>query len=128
MLSTYGLIKQLHLVLVLLSVTGFVLRVAILNFSSRGAAYSQHFAFKRLPHLNDSLLLCAGLYLAFSAGFTPINSPWLAAKLIALLGYIVFAAQVIKQKGSGYRQGISFIIALLCFGYMLKLALTKTLV
>lgn len=128
MLSAYELIKQLHLVLVLLSVTGFILRVAILNFSSRSEAYSQHFAFKRLPHLNDTLLLCAGLYLAFRAGFTPVNSPWLTAKIMALLGYIVFAAQVIKQKGSVYRQGTSFVIALLCFAYMLKLALTKTLV
>lgn len=128
--ESYLAIKQLHIVLALLSVSGFVLRAGLLWWSGsrpKPFNFTEGFVFRRLPHINDSLLLALGLLMAISAQINPFVQVWLGYKLIALVLYIVLAAQVIKQRGSLLRQGLCFSAALACFALMLKLALTKQL-
>jgi uncharacterized membrane protein SirB2 len=43
-----------------------------------------------LPHVVDSGLLASAIALAWQLGVTPVNSRWLAAKIVALLFYIGF--------------------------------------
>src|SRR5262249_39091833 len=43
---------------------------------------------RTLPHIVDTVLLLSALTLVWMARLTPMNSPWIASKLIGLLIYI----------------------------------------
>lgn len=56
-----------------------------------------------LPHAVDTVLLAAGITLAFMTGQNPLAHPWLAAKIIALLCYIAIghiAVRRLRQRGA----------------------------
>lgn len=42
-----------------------------------------------MPHVNDTVLLASGIVLAITIRQYPGVSPWLTAKLLGLLGYIL---------------------------------------
>ncbi len=124
----YPIIKHLHILFVVLSITGFIARVVVLQLSRtrpRMQGWTQSLWFKVAPHINDTLLLAAAIALAVYANFNPLEQPWLAAKIIALVVYVGLGAQVIKQRGSPLRQGICFVAALACFAYIVAVALSK---
>lgn len=73
---------------------------------------------RTLPHVNDTLLLCAGIWLAYSLRLYPGESAWLTAKLIALLVYILLGSVALKRGKTLRIRGIAFIGALAAFGYM----------
>ena len=56
-----------------------------------------------LPHAVDTVLLGAGITLAFMIRQNPLEQPWLAAKIIALLCYIAvghIAVRRLRQQGA----------------------------
>lgn len=55
--------------------------------------------------------------------FSPLATPWLAAKLVALPLYIV--AGVIALRGASARRLPAFIVAVVAFVYIVSVALTK---
>jgi uncharacterized membrane protein SirB2 len=121
----YLFVKHLHMTLALISIIGFVIRGTLaLNhhplLTSKWAKIS--------PHIVDTLLLSAAVFLAWSLKLNPFTTPWLLAKIIALLVYIILGTQVIKNKGSKTRQRLCFVAAILTFSYMLSVAFTKQMV
>lgn len=121
----YLFVKHLHMTLALISIIGFVIRGTLaLNhhplLTSKWAKIS--------PHIVDTLLLSAAVFLAWSLKLNPFTTPWLLAKIIALLVYIILGTQVIKNKGSKTRQRLCFVAAILTFSYMLSVAFTKQVV
>ena len=81
---------------------------------------------KIVPHINDTLLLAAAIYLAWTIQLHPFNSAWIAAKVIALIAYILLGTVVIKGKGPFAFQLGAYISAILCFGYIVSAAVTKS--
>lgn len=121
----YLFVKHLHMTLALISIIGFVIRGTLaLNhhplLTSKWAKIS--------PHIVDTLLLSAAVFLAWSLQLNPFSTPWLLAKIIALLMYIILGTQVIKNKGGKTRQRLCFVGAILTFSYMLSVALTKQVI
>lgn len=121
----YLFVKHLHMTLALISIIGFVIRGTLaLNhhplLTSKWAKIS--------PHIVDTLLLSAAVFLAWSLKLNPFTTPWLLAKIIALLVYIILGTQVIKNKGSKTRQRLCFVAAILTFSYMLSVALNKQVI
>lgn len=121
----YLFVKHLHMTLALISIIGFVIRGTLaLNhhplLTSKWAKIS--------PHIVDTLLLSAAVFLAWSLQLNPFTTPWLLAKIIALLMYIILGTQVIKNKGGKTRQRLCFVGAILTFSYMLSVALTKQVI
>ena len=55
-----------------------------------------------------------------------VNSPWLTAKLSALLLYIALGALAIKRAPSPLLRLLCGLLALLVFGYMVAVAITKS--
>jgi uncharacterized membrane protein SirB2 len=106
--------------------------ISILGFMVRGVlAINQHSLLKRklmriLPHINDTLLLIAALYLVFTLQANPIHHPWLMAKIVALFFYIGLGTLVIKTKGSITQQWICYGLAHMTFAYMVTVAITKS--
>ena len=90
----YPTLKTAHVALAALSIAGFAARgVLMVTGSPLLAARFTRVA----PHVVDSALLATGVALAFALGVSPLDAPWLAAKLIALLGYIVLGSIALRR-------------------------------
>jgi uncharacterized membrane protein SirB2 len=119
----HATLKLAHQVCALLSITGFTVRGGLML---AGSSLLRRPWMRTWPHLIDTLLLVSGIWMAVNLQLHPGNSPWLAAKLIALLLYIglgFFALRLGKTRR--IRTG-AFIAAIACFGYIGLVALTRS--
>ncbi|GGX09899.1 hypothetical protein GCM10011282_15190 [Undibacterium macrobrachii] len=78
-----------------------------------------------LPHTIDTILLASAIGMAIIASINPFEQTWLAAKILALLAYIFAGTFAIKRASSPQAQNLSFVLALICFAYILMVALSK---
>jgi uncharacterized membrane protein SirB2 len=91
---TFTLVKTLHLSSVALSYGLFFMRgIWVLRAST---VMRQRWV-KIAPHLIDTMLLGSAITLAVMLGISPLTAPWLAAKIIALLLYIVLGTFALKR-------------------------------
>ena len=118
----YAVVKLVHQSAVALSLTGFVLRgVAGLA----GAAWVRGRLARTLPHLVDTVLLASAVAMVVLIGVNPLHTPWLTAKLLALLVYVAAGAVALRPDRPRVVRGTAFGIALLAFAYIVGVALTK---
>ena len=117
----YPIVKQSHVILVITSI--FLFQFRYWRYQVQGNP--SHLLIKIAPHVIDTLLLLSGVALAVLAGFSPNNSPWLMAKLIALLAYIIFGMLAMKKSGSIQWGG--YFIATLAVFYMISVATYKVI-
>lgn len=80
---------------------------------------------KILPHINDTLLLTAAIFLSLMSGFYPFAQGWLGAKVVLLVGYIVAGIFALKRGKTKQSRLIAFVIALLCILTIFGLAIYK---
>ena len=100
-------IKALHLSSVALSYSLFFMRgIWVL----RASPVMQQRWVKIAPHLIDTVLLTSAITLAVMLGISPLSAPWLAAKIIALLLYIVLGSFALKR-GKTRRAKLAFWLA-----------------
>lgn len=118
----YFIIKQAHVGFALVSITLFVVRTL---WSVRGSPRLHARWVKTVPHINDSLLLACAIYLAVSAGWNPLNQPWLATKILALPVYIGCGTMAIKRGSTPRARALWGLLATAAFGYIALVALTK---
>ncbi len=119
----YLIFKHLHMTLALLSIIGFMVRGQL--------AFRQHPLLDKKwlrisPHIVDTLLLSAAIYLAYSLRLWPWEAAWLCAKVIALILYILLGTLGIKRKGSLKQQKITYAAAILVFLYIAAVAISKS--
>lgn len=74
----------------------------------------QHKLVKILPHINDTLLLGAAIYLSVVSGMYPFVVGWLGIKVVLLIGYIVAGIFALKRGKTKQARIIAFVIALGC--------------
>lgn len=115
-------IKHLHLSLVALSGVLFLLRGILMLKSSKAL---QMKTLRIAPHIVDTALLIAGVSLAVLSGLKPGATPWIMAKLIALVVYIGLGTIAIKRGKTYPIRATAFVAALCTFGYMIAVAVTK---
>lgn len=118
----YLTIKQLHVLFVALSLGGFLVRGW---WMLRGSPLLHHPATRVLPHVNDTALLAAGVGLSVITHQYPLAQEWLTAKLAALLLYIVLGTLALKRGRTPAARTLAFAGALLTFGYMVGVAVTR---
>ena len=109
----------LHLLTIFFSISGFILRG--IWMMSDSAKLSQRWV-KIVPHINDTLLLVSGVCMVVIAKIYPWENTWLAAKLMALVVYILLGTVALKRGKTKNRKIIAWILALLVFVYMLMVA------
>jgi len=119
----YPLLKYTHVTTATLSALLFLLRWV---WSVTGSPHLQRPWTRVLPHVNDSLLFASGLSMALTLRQYPFVQPWLTAKFLALLGYIVLGSIAIKRGRTRRRRLWSGIVALLCLGYLISVALSRS--
>jgi hypothetical protein len=78
----YSLVKFIHVVSVILSLTGFFLRGILMM--RRSSLPSARWV-KVLPHVNDTVLLVAAVSPAAMSGQYPVVVDWVTAKVLRLL-------------------------------------------
>lgn len=118
----YVIAKHIHLTTVVLSIAGFLLR---LIWKMRASPWSEKKLVKVLPHVNDSILLFSGIYLAWLTQQYPWEHAWLAAKAIALLLYIYLGAKALKSVDDRRTLGFG-VAAVLTFAYIVVVAISKS--
>lgn len=79
---------------------------------------------KVAPHIVDSALLLSAVTLAIQLSISPFSSPWLMAKIIALLLYIVLGTLAIKRGKTRQIRLAAWLSAQLAFIYIVSVALT----
>ncbi len=118
----YQLIKIIHITTAILSFLGFVLRGW---WMTKQSPLLQHKLVKILPHVNDTVLLSAAIFLSIMSGFYPFVEGWLGAKVVLLVGYIVAGIFALKRGKSKQTRLVAFVIALLCITLIFLSALYK---
>jgi uncharacterized membrane protein SirB2 len=114
----YAAVKQLHLAAVALSWMLFFLRgVWMIADSPRLKARWV----RVVPHVNDTILLVAGVYLATFVGL----QPWILAKLAALVAYILIGMVAITRGPTKPVRIAAWIAAQCVFLYIVAVALRK---
>ncbi len=115
------MLKSLHITLAYLTVTGFVVRGlwAITDSPMREQKWV-----RVLPHLIDTTLLSIGVVMVFSIGAS-FTDGWLAAKMLALLGYIGFGVVTMRAKSRGLKIA-GFLLALACVAYLFAVAFSRS--
>ena len=94
----YLAIKHLHITCAVLSGSFFLLRGL---WMLTGSPLLLRRWVRVLPHVVDTLLLATALVLVFWSGQYPFVQPWLTAKVLALVAYIV-AVALTRQAGLGF--------------------------
>ncbi|HSO07077.1 MAG TPA: SirB2 family protein, partial [Pelomicrobium sp.] len=119
---TYAALKHLHVATVAISYALFVVRGV---WMMRGSPMLQRKWVRVLPHVNDTVLLLAGVSLAVMISQYPFAAGWLTAKVLALIVYIGLGMVAIRR---GRTRGVriaAWIAGQLVFAYIVLVAVTK---
>ncbi|MBC7956912.1 MAG: SirB2 family protein [Cytophagales bacterium] len=119
----YFTLKAIHQTAVSLSVAGFFARGL---GGLMGAGWVSSRAAKTVPHGVDTVLLLSALMLAWTLRLNPLTTPWLAAKIVALLVYIGLGSVALNSQRTARVRAVAWVAALASFGYIVSVALTKS--
>lgn len=119
----YFALKTLHQTAVALSIGGFFARGL---GGLVGAAWVRGRPARSLPHLVDSVLLLSALSLAWQLRLSPLQAPWLLAKIIGLLVYIGLGMLALRPgRPTGWRAA-AWLGALLTVTWIASVAISKS--
>jgi uncharacterized membrane protein SirB2 len=118
-----GLVKTIHVVCVLLSFAGFFVRGI---WMLRDSELMRRRWVRITPQVVDTLLLVSAIVLAIQLRLSPMEQPWLMAKIIALVVYIGVGLVALKLGRSKQVRLYAWLLGLLLFGYIISVAVTKS--
>jgi len=118
----YTAVKYAHVAAVALSFTLFGLRGFWMMIDSPHLGRRW---VRVVPHVNDTLLLLAGVTLAFMLHVSPGENPWLVAKLVALPVYIGLGMLALRPGRTKPLRVAAWIAALAVFGYIVAVAVSR---
>lgn len=75
-----------------------------------------------VPHVVDTVLLASAIALAAMTAQYPFVQPWLTAKVLALVLYILLGTVAIRRGRTRRVRIIAWVLALLVFGYIVAVA------
>ncbi len=120
--SAYLIAKSLHVGCAVLSIAGFLARgLLMLNDSPLLGRRLVRVA----PHVVDTALLASALWLAWFLGASPLEQPWLAAKIAALFAYIGLGMVALRRGRSKGVRAAAFVAALAVALYIVAVAYSR---
>jgi uncharacterized membrane protein SirB2 len=118
-----GIVKMLHMTCALLSISGFFARGLLMI---KDSPLLQARFVKIAPHIIDTVLLVSAIILASQWGLAALQLPWLLAKIVALIVYILLGMLALHPgREKSLRVG-AWLAALVVFAYIVSVAVTKT--
>ncbi len=121
-MTFYYMLKLAHVACVVISGALFIYSYARLSMRPNQPLAK---ALKVLPHINDTVLLVSAIGMLSLIGLNPFTTPWLLAKILALLVYITLGAICMRSLPGSKRQTVSFVGAISVFAYILLVGLSK---
>ncbi len=119
----YASVRTLHIACAGLSIALFGARGLM---QIRGIDWRRWRWLRIAPHLNDTVLLGAAIALAGLSGQYPLALPWLTAKVLGLLMYIVAGRIALRPDVSTTTRLLAFAGALASVGYIVGVAMTRS--
>ena len=120
-MTTYLVLKHLHLTIVVLSFALFTLRGLWMLADS---PQLQRRWVRIVPHLIDTVLLASAIGLTLILQQYPFVNGWLTAKVLALIAYIILGSIALKRGSTKAIRALAWVAALATFGYIVSVALT----
>ena len=122
-MTLFYALKLVHVSCALLSIGGFALRGywALVDSPMR-----RRRAVRVLPHALDSLLLGTAVAMLFVWNVSPLQLPWVMAKIVALLLYIGLGMAVMRFARTCRGRLAAYVAALCAAGYIIAVALTHS--
>jgi uncharacterized membrane protein SirB2 len=77
------------------------------------------------PHVIDTILLASAIYLAVTSQQYPGVHPWLTAKVVALVAYVLLGTIALKRGKTRRIRRAAWLGALATFAYIVGVALTR---
>ena len=115
-------LKWLHVACAVTSGAGFLARGALML---AGSPLLRARFVRIAPHVVDTLLLAAAIAMATLARLSPLAHPWLAAKIIGLVAYIVLGAIALRRGRTKRMRVIALMAAVFVFAYVVGTALQR---
>jgi len=120
MLEFYPQIKFVHVLCVVLSGSLFALRGTMMLASS---SIANHAVLRHASYVIDTALLTAALMLAAILHQYPFVQPWLTAKVLLLIAYIVLGVFALRRGRTRTSRALFFAAALAIFLFIVSVAL-----
>lgn len=114
---------HLHVACVATSIALFVLRGALMLAGSERLRAP---VLRVLPHVVDTLLLASALWLLAILHLSPLQAPWLAAKIAGLVLYVVLGSLALRRARSRRGRVLAFWAALATVAWIVSVALTRS--
>ena len=118
----YMTVKHIHMGCAALSGSFFLLRGV---WMLRASSMLQQRWVRIAPHLIDTMLLASALVMVFLSRQYPFAMPWLGAKVVALVLYIVLGTIALKRGPTLKIRTLAFAGALMVFVYIVCVAVTR---
>ena len=115
-------LKTIHVVSVILSITGYVIRGV---WVIRESSWLQNKWVRVLPHIIDTTLLVSAILLTLQIRQYPFVHGWLTAKVLALVAYIVIGAIGLKYGRTRKIRITAWLVAIAIFLYIVLVAVTR---
>ena len=116
-------VKTIHVAFVALSFAGFFIRGI---WMLRDSTLLRQRCVRITPQVVDTVLLVSAIVLAVQLRYSPMEQPWLMAKIIALVTYIAVCLVALRF-GSSKRVRLSaWLLGLFIFMYIVSVAMSKS--
>jgi uncharacterized membrane protein SirB2 len=120
----YAAVKMIHVVAATLTISGFLLR----GFWMLSGSPKLNLPVVRIvPHAVDSVFLFSGIWLIWILSLPVLSQPWLIAKLVAILVYIILGMIALRRGRTARVRVTAFFLALMTFAYIVGVALSKSM-
>jgi uncharacterized membrane protein SirB2 len=119
---SYSVLKIIHQTAVALSFVGFFARgVGMIRASS----WIESRWARTWPHVVDTVLLASALGLIWMLRVSPFALPWITAKIVGLVIYIVLGSIALRYGRSKRVRIAAWFAAMTTFAYIVSVAVTK---
>lgn len=118
----YAAIKHLHILCAMLSGSGFLLQGI---WMMQRSPLLDRRATRVLPHVVDTVFLASAITLATLSAQYPFVAPWVTAKVIGLVVYVVLGYIALRRGPTMRIRVFALVCALLVFSWIVSVALTK---
>ncbi len=120
----YQTVKLIHVITVVLTILGFMLRGYWMMTGSPKLTLK---VTKIAPHVVDTVLLVSGVALIAMLHLPVLSQSWLLTKFLALLAYIVLGAIALGRGKTRRGRTTAFVFSLAVFAYIVGVALSKSM-
>ena len=116
-------VKTIHVAFVALSFTGFFIRGI---WMLRNSTLLRQRWVRITPQVVDTVLLLSAIVLAVQLRYSPMEQPWLMAKIIALVIYIAVGLVALRFGRSKRVRLSAWLLGLFIFMYIVSVAFSKS--